>query len=245
MDRPIKSVILAAGKGTRMGSDLPKVLHTLNGKPMISILLDTLKKIEDIQENILILGHKKDEVLSELGNDISYAVQDKQLGTGHAVKMAHEKLADFQGDILIACGDCPLLSEETIKGLISHHREGKTVCTILTARLDNPSGYGRIVKHDSYVTKIVEESDADIETKAIKEINSGVYLVNSAMLFKALDSIKNNNAKNEYYLTDIIEYFVSENYKVGSFITDDIVEIQGVNTQQQLAYLEHIVKSRV
>lgn len=245
MDKEIKSLILAAGKGTRMESDLPKVINKLNGKPMVSILLETLHNIKDIKENILILGFKKDKVIETLGSDISYVTQEKQLGTGDAVKSAKEKLKDFTGDVLILCGDCPLLSETTIKGLIKEHRNGKKVCTILTARLDNPSGYGRVVKQGSFVTKIVEELDADIDTKNIKEINSGVYLVDSKMLFEALDNIKNDNVKQEYYLTDIIEYFVSKSLKIGAYSTEDIVEIQGVNTKQQLQYLEHVMKSKI
>ncbi|MCP4354504.1 MAG: NTP transferase domain-containing protein [Proteobacteria bacterium] len=245
MNKQVKSVILAAGKGTRMESDLPKVLHPINGKAMVCILLDTLNKIDAIEENILVLGHKKDSVISCLGEHVSYVVQEKQLGTGHAVKMARDVLADFNGNVLIACGDCPLLSRETVQNLINYHGSTNTVCTLLTARLDNPSGYGRIVKKDDYVRAIVEELDADAETKEIKEVNSGVYLVDSKMLFEALDNIKNNNVKKEFYLTDIIAYFVSKGLRVNSFLTDNIIEIQGVNTKHQLEYLESVVKSRI
>lgn len=244
MVREIKSVILAAGKGSRMESNLPKVLHKVGGKPMISHILETFRQVENIKENILILGHGKDEVLRAVGLDTPFVIQNQQLGTGHAVKMTKEKLADFNGDIFIAYGDCPLLSKETIEKLIQEHQENNVVCTVLTAHLDNPSGYGRIVKREDFVTAIVEELDATQEIKDIKEVNSGVYVVNSKMLFKALDAVKNNNAKQEYYLTDIVKHFVDNGLKVHSYMTPNIVEIQGINTLQQLAYVESIMKMR-
>lgn len=244
MIREIKSVILAAGKGSRMESNLPKVLHKVGGKPMINHILETFQQIENITQNILVLGYKKEDILKSVGQDTPFVVQDQQLGTGHAVQMAKEKLAGFNGDVFIAYGDCPLLSKETIQKLISEHQENNVVCTVLTAHLDNPSGYGRIVKRGEYVTAIVEELDASPEVKDIKEVNSGVYVVNSKMLFKALDAINNNNAKQEYYLTDIVKYFVDNGLKVHSYMTPNIVEIQGVNTLQQLAYVESILKMR-
>lgn len=244
MGREIKSIILAAGKGTRMDSDLPKVLHKVAGKSMINHILNTFSQVDKITENVLILGHKKDEVLADLDMPVEYVMQNQQIGTGHAVKMAKEKFENFNGDIFIAYGDCPLLSKETINKLIAEHQENNVVCSVLTAHLDNPSGYGRIVKKDNYVVSIVEELDATQEVKDIKEVNSGVYIVNSKMLFKALDNITNNNVKKEYYLTDIVAYFVSQGLKVNSYMTPNIVEIQGVNTIQQLAYVESIFKLR-
>lgn len=244
MKREIKSIILAAGRGTRMESDLPKVLHEVAGKPMISTILDTFAKIEDIVENILVLGYAKEKIIAQVGEDIRYAVQDEQLGTGHAVKMAKDLMADFNGDTLIAYGDCPLLSARTIKALIKEHQKHNVVCTVLTAHLDNPTGYGRMVKKEGYVSAIVEELDATAEQREIKEVNSGVYIVNNKMLFKALDNIKNDNVKKEYYLTDIIGYFVNNRLKVNTYQTPDILEIQGINTKHQLDYVESILKTR-
>lgn len=244
MKREIKSIILAAGKGTRMESDLPKVLHKVAGKPMINLILNTFNSIDEVTENILVLGHEKEKVIEQVGSEIKYVEQKEQLGTGHAVKMAKEKMLDFKGDTIIAYGDCPLLSAKTIKKLISEHQEHNVVCTILTAHLDNPTGYGRIVKKGGFVSEIIEELDASVEVRAIKEVNSGVYIVNNQMLFKALDNIKNNNVKDEYYLTDIIGYFVKNGLKVNSYMTPDIMEIQGINTKHQLEYVESILRSR-
>jgi bifunctional UDP-N-acetylglucosamine pyrophosphorylase / glucosamine-1-phosphate N-acetyltransferase len=244
MKKDIISIVLAAGKGSRMASDLPKVLHKVAGQSMISMILDTLNSIELIKENILVLGTGKDEVLEQIGSDVKYVVQNEQLGTGHAVKIAKDLLSNFNGDVLIAYGDCPLLSAQTIEKLINSHQNSNVVCTVLTAHLDNPTGYGRILKTNNLVTGIVEELDASADIKEIKEVNSGVYVVNNKMLFKALDNITNNNVKNEYYLTDIIGYFVSNGLKVNSYMTDDILEIQGVNTKHQLDYVESIVKFR-
>lgn len=242
MKREIKSVILAAGKGTRMESDLPKVLHKVAGKPMISMILDTFNQVDEIIENILVLGHEKEKVIEQVGTDIPYVLQEKQLGTGHAVKMAEEILKDFNGDTLIAYGDCPLLSARTIKKLVAEHQSHNVVCTVLTAHLDNPTGYGRMVKEEGFVSKIVEELDATPEIRDIKEVNSGVYVVNNKMLFKALANIKNDNVKQEFYLTDIIGYFVANGLKVNTYMTPDIMEIQGINTKHQLEYVESILK---
>lgn len=244
MKREIKSIILAAGKGTRMESDLPKVLHKVAGKSMINMILNTFNSVEEIKENILILGHEKEKVIAEVGSDVRYAEQTEQLGTGHAVKVAKNLFADFNGDTLIGYGDCPLLSAKTIKKLIAEHQENNVVCTVLTAHLDNPTGYGRIVKEKGFVSKIVEELDATLEIREIKEVNSGVYIVNNKMLFKALDNIKNDNVKAEYYLTDIVGYFVQNGLKVNAYMTPDILEIQGINTKHQLDYVESIIKFR-
>jgi len=244
MKRQVKSIILAAGKGSRMESDLPKVLHSIAGKPMISHILETFNSIDEIDESILVLGHEKDKVLAKVGKDVSYVIQGQQLGTGHAVKAVKEKFKNFNGDVFIAYGDCPLLTKKTIKAFIQDHQNHNVVCSILTAHLDNPSGYGRIVKKENYVAKIVEELDATPEVREIKEVNSGVYIVNSKMLFKALENVKNHNVKKEYYLTDIIGYFVSQGLKVNSYKTANIVEIQGINTKHQLQYVESILKSR-
>lgn len=179
-----KSIVLAAGKGTRMKSDLPKVIHKVNGIPMLKKVINVLDEAGS-KENILILGHKKELVLETLG-EVSYVLQEEQLGTGHAVQMAEEKIADYEGLVLVTCGDTPLLRVETIKSMILKHKLDKATATILTAIEENPFGYGRIVKENGFVKAIVEEKDANEEIKAIKEINAGVYCFESKKTFRCL-----------------------------------------------------------
>lgn len=239
----LKTLILAAGKGTRMKSDMPKVIHKVNGIPMITKIIDTLSGLNP-EENILILGHKKEEVLKVVGENCDYVLQTEQLGTGHAVIQAKEKLEDYDGDVMILCGDTPLLRESTLKSLYEYHKESGAVTTILTSIYENPFGYGRIVKEDGLVKAIVEEKEASEEIKKIKEVNAGVYCFNSKELFKALDKIDNNNEKGEYYLTDVIGIQVSENKKVQSFILEDKMEILGVNSKVELAQAGKVLRDR-
>ena len=231
----LKTLVLAAGKGTRMKSSTPKIIHKVNGVPMISKILEVLNDINS-EENILILGYKKDEILKVVGEDIPYVMQTEQLGTGHAIKMASEKLKNYDGDVMVLCGDTPLLRSETLKELYNFHKENNATTTILTSIYENPFGYGRIVKDESGLVKaIIEEKEANPEIKKIKEVNAGVYCFNSIELFKALEKITNNNEKGEYYLTDVIGIQVNENKKVQSFILEDNVEILGVNSKVELA----------
>ena len=239
----LKTLILAAGKGTRMKSDMPKVIHKVNGVPMITKIIDTLSGLNP-KENILILGHKKEEVLKVVGENCDYVLQTEQLGTGHAVIQAKEKLEGYDGDVMILCGDTPLLRESTLKSLYDYHKESGAVTTILTSIYENPFGYGRIVKEDGLVKAIVEEKEASEEIKKIKEVNAGVYCFNSKELFKALDKIDNNNEKGEYYLTDVIGIQVSENKKVQSFILEDKMEILGVNSKVELAQAGKVLRDR-
>lgn len=239
----LKTLILAAGKGTRMKSDMPKVIHKVNGIPMITKIIDTLSGLNP-EENILILGHKKEEVLKVVGENCDYVLQTEQLGTGHAVIQAKEKLEGYDGDVMILYGDTPLLRESTLKSLYEYHKESGAVTTILTSIYENPFGYGRIVKEDGLVKAIVEEKEATEEIKKIKEVNAGVYCFNSKELFKALDKIDNNNEKGEYYLTDVIGIQVSENKKVQSFILEDKMEILGVNSKVELAQAGKVLRDR-
>lgn len=239
----LKTLILAAGKGTRMKSEMPKVIHKVNGVPMITKIIDTLSGLNP-EENILILGHKKEEVLKVVGENCDYVLQTEQLGTGHAVIQAKEKLEGYDGDVMILCGDTPLLRESTLKSLYDYHKESGAVTTILTSIYENPFGYGRIVKEDGLVKAIVEEKEASEEIKKIKEVNAGVYCFNSKELFKALDKIDNNNEKGEYYLTDVIGIQVSENKKVQSFILEDKMEILGVNSKVELTQAGKVLRDR-
>lgn len=238
----IKSLILAAGKGTRMNSNLPKVIHKVNGVPMVKKILSELKKI-NIKDNILILGHKK-ELILEILDDIKYVVQKEQLGTGHAIMQAKEMLRDYDGDIIILCGDTPLLKSETLKKMYEYHKKQKATTTLLTSLYENPFGYGRIIKENEEVIGIVEEKEATEEIKKIREVNAGVYCCDSKELFKALEKVTNDNEKEEYYLTDIIKIQVSDNKKVSSFILEDNEEILGVNSKIDLAKASKILRKR-
>lgn len=238
----LKTLILAAGKGTRMKSDLPKVIHKVNGIPMVKKIMDVLKEI-GVENNILILGHKKELVLAEVG-EVEYVVQEEQLGTGHAIIMAKDKLKDYDGDVMVLCGDTPLLTSQTLQQLYNQHKTSNSVTTILTSIYENPFGYGRIVKDGEKVLGIVEEKEANEEIKRIKEVNAGVYCFNSKELFLALDKIDNNNDKGEYYLTDVIGIQVKESKKVESFILEDNIEILGVNSKVELAQAEEVLRER-
>ena len=239
----LKTLILAAGKGTRMKSELPKVIHEVNGIPMISKIIKVLEVLKP-EENILILGHKKEEVLKVVGENADYVVQTEQLGTGHAVLQAKNKLKDYDGDVMVLCGDTPLLREETLKELYKFHKETDSVTTILTSIYDNPFGYGRIVKENGLVKAIVEEKEADDKTKKIKEVNAGVYCFKGRELFEALSKITNNNEKGEYYLTDVIGIQVKEGKKVQSYILNDNIEILGVNSKVELAEASKVLRGR-
>nr|MBS9775528.1 bifunctional UDP-N-acetylglucosamine diphosphorylase/glucosamine-1-phosphate N-acetyltransferase GlmU [Fusobacterium sp.] len=242
----LKSVILAAGKGTRMKSDIPKVIHSVNGKPMLVRILEILNSLK-AEENILILGYKKDEILSKLSEfekEVSYVLQEKQLGTGHAIMQAQEKLKDYAGDVLIVCGDTPLLTKKTLENFYNFYKENKISAAILTAYFENPFGYGRIVKEHGKVLKIVEEKEANEHTKKIKEINTGVYIFNCQDLFKALEKINNNNEKGEYYITDVIEILNREDKKILSHLLEDNREVLGVNSKVDLALAEKIIRER-
>ena len=239
----LKTLILAAGKGTRMKSELPKVIHEVNGIPMISKIIKVLEVLKP-EENILILGHKKEEVLKVVGEDADYVVQTEQLGTGHAVLQAKDKLKDYDGDVMVLCGDTPLLREETLEELYKFHRDTDSVTTILTSIYENPFGYGRIVKENGLVKAIVEEKEADAEIKKIKEVNAGVYCFKGRELFDALSKITNNNEKGEYYLTDVIGIQVGEGKKVQSFVLNDNIEILGVNSKVELAQASKVLRDR-
>lgn len=238
----LKSLILAAGKGTRMKSDLPKVIHKVNGVPMVKKIMNILDEIK-VEENILILGHKKEVVLEAIGA-VNYVVQEEQLGTGHAIMMAEPKFKDYDGDIMVLCGDTPLLRAETLENLYKKHKKSGAVTTLLTSIYENPFGYGRIVKKDGKVISIIEEKEADDEIKKIREVNAGVYIFDSKELWKALSKIDNKNDKGEYYLTDVIGIQVAEGKLIDSYILDDNVEILGVNSKIELAQADGVLRAR-
>ncbi len=239
----LKTLILAAGKGTRMKSDLPKVLHKVCGVPMVKKITDICSRIGS-EENILILGHKKEEILKVL-TDMEYVVQEEQLGTGHAVIQAKEKLNGFDGTVMILCGDTPLLKKETLENLYKFHKSSNATTTILTSIYENPFGYGRIVKQNNKVVGIVEEKEATKEIKAIKEVNAGVYCFEAKNLLKALDKIDNDNEKGEYYLTDVIGIDVAAGKVVETFLLEDNDEILGINSKIELEKANCIMRDRI
>lgn len=239
MKNTIKAVILAAGKGVRMKSDLPKVLHPLAGKPLVKHVINNINKAS-IDDVILVIGYKGDQVKSEVGDSVGYVWQHEQLGTGHAVLMAEEKVQNFEGNVLVACGDAPLISSKSFELLISSI-ENDIKAAVLSMKLDNPTGYGRMVKNDSgELQKIVEEKDASEDEKKITEVNTGTYIFDSKILFEGLKKIGNQNAQGEYYLPDIIEYVRSKGFKAVTHILDNPDEGRGINSKEELQKVEQL-----
>lgn len=242
ISKPLQVVILAAGKGTRMYSSLPKVLHLLAGKSLVQHVIDSAKQLK-AQSISIIYGHGGELVKNTLADpQLHWCEQQEQLGTGHAVQQAIQYIDD-NADVLILYGDVPLLSVATLEKLITA-KQGQPVA-LLTACLENPAGYGRIIRDsNNTVQKIVEEKDASDEIRQIKEINSGVMVVDGDKLKSWLTKIGNNNAQGEYYLTDLIELAVTEGEVVNSYIVQDSKEIEGINNKQQLAELEREYQKR-
>lgn len=242
------SIVLSAGKGTRMHSDKPKVIHELIDSPMVNLVLKELKK-SNVDNNYLVVGYKKEEVMEVVNNefnDIEFLVQEEQLGTGHAVKQAKPFLKNKEGITIITCGDTPLISSEIFSNLINHHIEKKSDLTVLSAEVENPYNYGRIIRNShKNVEKIIEEADANDIQKQIKEINTGIYCVNNKLLFECIDEIENNNNQNEYYLTDIIDIFISKKYVVDAYKIKDEESTMGINDLIALEKASKIFQKRI
>lgn len=244
----LKTVIMAAGKGKRMLSDeMPKVMHKVNGKPMVDHVVDLALKI-GIPPVIVIVGFRRERVMEHLeplyGRSVTFAVQAEQLGTGHAVMQTEGLLDGFDGDVLVLSGDVPLLTEITAQNLINSHHATGAAMTVLTAEVDDPTGYGRIIRlSDGSVDRIVEHKDATAIEKKIREINSGIYVFKRKELFDALRHITPENAQHEYYLTDVFGYFVHHGMRVSAVLAKHFDEIRGVNTFDQLKEAEDVLKS--
>ena len=241
----INVVILAAGEGTRMKSKMPKVLHEVMGKPMIKRVIDTACEL-GAQNICVVTGHKSNEVQEALKNEnVTFAVQEKQLGTGHAVMQAEKYIKDDE-DVLILYGDTPLIKAETLQKLIDYHRSEDNGVSIISAVVDNSEGYGHIIRDKSgNFVKNVEYKDATEEEKLVKEINSGIYCFKGSSLKKALKLITNDNVQGEYYLPDALEIILKNGEKVNALSIGDVTEFFGVNNRIQLAEANKIMQKRI
>ena len=247
-DNNLAGVILAAGKGTRMKSSRPKVMHCLLGKPLLSHVTGTLSEA-GISNNrqVVVAGHAG-HVLEEYlkGTGINVVFQERQLGTGHAVLCARNVFSDFDGQILIICGDTPLFTQKTLTRFIKVHLETDGDLSILSAEFEDPAGYGRIVRNSSGgIQAIVEEKDADSDTKRIREVNTGTYLVRASVIFSLLENLRCDNAQGEYYLTDSVLLGLAAGLKVQAFNLAGPEEAFGVNSRYQLSVAEDMMLSRI
>ncbi len=229
-----------------MRSRLCKVLHPVAGRPMIAYVVDAVRSA-GLSNIAVVVGHQADEVRKALQDDeIEFVLQEPQLGTGHAVAAAHSVMDGFSGNVLILCGDVPLITPATIEGFITYHEQQGSILTVMTTFPEDPSGYGRIIRSDDQsVAQIVEERDAQEDEKAIGEVNTGIYLVDSILLYQLLERITPNNAQREYYLTDIVKEAVKESVTVHGYVLQDSIQTVGVNTRSELAEVStHIWNQR-
>lgn len=242
----VMTLIMAAGKGTRMHSNKSKLVHKIYDKELVRRVVSLAKKIGS-DEVVAVVGHLKEQVQEVLGDEVKYAFQEELLGTGHAVMQAKRYLQGKKGKVVILYGDVPIIRPETLKNLISKSIKNKEYATLLTAIYENPTGYGRIIRDEGGNIKgIVEEKDADpLQKKHIKEINSGIYCFDIEELLNAIDKIKPNNAQGEYYLTDVIKIMNDEGLKTGAVIVEDNTEILGVNDRSQLELLTRVLRMRI
>lgn len=236
------AVVLAAGEGKRMQSSLPKVLHSVCGKTLLGHVVSAVKAV--CSQIIVVIGHKGDEVKKACGEQVHYVRQAQQLGTGHAVQQA-EPLLPASGTVFVLCGDTPLLTAETLQHLLAAHQEAQAAATILTAKVPEPFGYGRIVRDGGRVVKIVEEKDATAEERKISEINTGTYIFDAQLLREALGKLHTNNAQGEYYLTDCIEELIRKDKVVTTYLLPDYRLALGVNDRLQLAEAQAIMQKHI
>lgn len=246
-DRSLAAVILAAGQGTRMNSAIIKVLHPLAGRQMIRHVIGAVRGV-GADRLVCVVGYQADRVRDALGGlgSIDFALQEDQHGTGHALRCAAPALDGFEGDVLVACGDTPLLTSETFQRIVDVHRHHDAPATLLTAALDDPSGYGRVVLDDAgSVERIVEERDADEAVRAIGLVNTGVYCFAWSKVRPLLDRLDPANVQGELYLTDVMEMLAAEGAPGLSVRLDDPREMTGVNDRRQLAEAEAVLRERI
>ena len=245
MSKPLYTLILAAGKGTRMESDLPKVLHPVDGKPMLHHVIQLAESIGS-KKIVPIIGYQHERVEKSMQEFIlNCVVQEDQLGTGHAVMQSEHLLGSFDGTILVLSGDVPLLRKSSIQLLLDMYEKENAGAALLTASMDDPTGYGRIIRNESnHFAKIVEHKDCIEEELNVNEINAGIYLFDAQLLFKSLRMIKNDNSQNEYYLPDVLPHFITFGEIVALQLMTDSTEIMGINTVEQLEEINRIYKQR-
>ena len=246
----IRAIILAAGKGTRMKTSLPKVMHSILGKTLLERVINAAFKVEEINKTYVIVGYQADTVTEYItskypSEQVKTVLQEPQLGTGDAVFKVFDYLTDFDGSVIVLCGDTPLIRTETLEKFILSHKNSGAVLTVMTAILANPTNYGRIIRDENdLIRKIVEEKDATPSQKAIKEINAGIYCFDWQKIAPAFFDLTTDNEQGEYYLTDIIDWAVSEGYKTNAYILEDNQEVFGINSQKQLAEASKILRNR-
>jgi UDP-N-acetylglucosamine pyrophosphorylase len=245
----IAVVIMAAGKGTRMKDPSKvKVMYKVLGKPMIHYVVDLAYKLK-ADRIIVIVGYQRDAVINYICKshpNVEIAVQAEQLGTGHAIMQTETTLKNYDGDVIVLSGDVPLLTAASMQQLIEHHFETQAAATILTAPIDDPTGYGRIIRNDdNSVKKIVEEKDATKEERTVKEINSGIYIFDKQKLFDGLQHLTPHNVQKEYYLTDVFEYFWKHHWRISALKATSVDEIRGINTIEHLNEAETIKLTRL
>jgi UDP-N-acetylglucosamine pyrophosphorylase len=246
--RPFTVVIMAAGQGKRMlNPDMPKVMYEVNGKPLVDHVVDLSLQIGS-PSAVVIVGFRREIVMQHLKDKydsrVTFAIQAEQLGTGHAVMQTEEILKDFDGDVLVLSGDVPLLTEKTMQNLLDSHYATNAAMTVLTAEVDDPTGYGRIIRtREGAVDRIVEHRDASPAEREVKEINSGIYVFKRKELFDALRHVTPENSQHEYYLTDVFGYFVHHGMRVSAVLAEHFDEIRGINTVEQLKEAENALLS--
>lgn len=238
-NNPLAVTILAAGKGTRMESNLPKVLHKIGGKPMLSHVIQRAVEL-GAQKIISIIGYQHELVKETIANEPTrFAIQLDQLGTGHAVLQCASELSEFNGSVLVLSGDVPLISLNTLQNLLNTHNRSDSKATLLSAIVNDATGYGRVIRNSiGNLDRIVEHKDANQNELNVKEMNAGIYVFDCRTLFELLPQVGNNNSQGEYYLPDVLSLILHQGGKVAIEKTNNITEIQGVNTIQQLKDLD-------
>lgn len=247
MSKPTAAIILAAGKSTRMVTDLPKVLHEVCGRPMLAYVVDACRQA-GVEKIICVVGYRKDDIIRAFSHepDLVFVEQKEQKGTGHAAMCCREALEGFEGNCMVIAGDMPLVRSETLRLLIDTHSEQKSAVTLATAVLDDPTGYGRIVR-DKYgnLQGIVEHSDCTPEQLQIREINPSYYCFDKKLLFEALDQIQPNNVKGEYYITDALKILISGGHRAMAITAVAAEDAMGVNSRLELAEVGRVMQNRI
>ncbi|MDD3122716.1 MAG: bifunctional UDP-N-acetylglucosamine diphosphorylase/glucosamine-1-phosphate N-acetyltransferase GlmU [Candidatus Izemoplasmatales bacterium] len=240
------AIVLAAGKGTRMKTELPKCAYPLLRKPMIAYIVENIRNSNKFDEIIVVVGHKREVIQDILGDTVTYVVQEQQLGTGHAVMVCKPYIKDMNGDCIILPGDMPLVDDIVIEKAISEHHDRRHDLTIVTTKIEDPEGYGRIIRNESgYLDSIIEHHEATSSQRMISEINTGMYVVNTKILFESLKKVTNQNSKNEYYLTDIVNIMQQKNHVIGTYYLLDSYKSIGVNDLYALSIAEAKLRLKI